>query len=87
MENAISFLRKNAADMCFEESLDTELLVPCPVNAYPSAAAWLADTPLMRALQRNAGGGDVQKRDTPRNNAGPRRNSPAGPGPRVRNWS
>jgi hypothetical protein len=52
LSNAIDFLRSNASDMCSEERQQGVPLVPCPVNAYPSAAAWVADTPLMRALLR-----------------------------------
>lgn len=52
LTHAIGFLRANASDMCAEERQKDVPLVPCPVNAYPSATAWMADTPLMRALQK-----------------------------------
>jgi hypothetical protein len=50
LEHVIGFLRTNAAAMCAEEWGYNRMLVPCPVNAFPSAAAWMADTLLMRAL-------------------------------------
>jgi hypothetical protein len=52
LANVIGFLRSNANDMCSEEFLLTDPPVPSPVNAFPTAAAWMADTPLMRALLR-----------------------------------
>lgn len=52
LTHAIGFLRANASDMCAEERQKDAPLVPCPIVAYPSASAWMADTPLMRALLR-----------------------------------
>ncbi len=52
LENIIAFLRRHARQMCAAEAEQSIPFVPCPWNAYPSAAAWLADTPLMRALLR-----------------------------------
>lgn len=52
LANVIGFLRTHASDLCAEEWRETTLLVPCPVNAYPSATAWMADMPLMRGLLR-----------------------------------
>lgn len=50
LTHAIGFLRANASDMCAEERQKDAPLVPCPIVAYPSAAAWMNDMPLMRAL-------------------------------------
>jgi len=48
----ITFLRSHARRL-YDEDADWSIPnVPCPWNAYPSPAAWLADTPLMRALLR-----------------------------------
>lgn len=47
-----NYLRANANDLCKQEWHRTTPLVPNPVHAYSSAAAWMADTPLMRALVR-----------------------------------
>jgi hypothetical protein len=52
LQNVIGYLRTNAADLCAEEWTAPTLMVPCPANAYASAAAWMADMPLMRALLR-----------------------------------
>lgn len=52
LANIILFLREHARDMCAGEARWEVPFVPCPPTAYASPAAWLADTPLMRALLR-----------------------------------
>lgn len=52
LTNIIDFLREHAREMYAGETRWQVPFVPCPWNAYPSPAAWLADTPLMRALLR-----------------------------------
>jgi hypothetical protein len=52
LTGVIGFLRRNASDLCAQEWTAPTPMVPCPANAYPSAAAWMADMPLMRALLR-----------------------------------
>lgn len=52
LANIIGYLRANAPNLCAEERAAPEPILPCPSNAYPSAAAWMADMPLMRALLR-----------------------------------
>jgi len=52
LTNIIDFLRSHASQMCAGEGRWEVPMVPCPWNAYPSPTAWLADTPLMRALLR-----------------------------------
>jgi hypothetical protein len=48
----IAFLRSHARRLYDEEAQWSMPFVPCAWNAYPSPAAWLTDTPLMRALLR-----------------------------------
>lgn len=52
LADIITSLRSGASRLCRAETRWDVLFVPCPWNAYASPAAWLADTPLMRALLR-----------------------------------
>jgi hypothetical protein len=52
LANIIDYLRRHARQLCAGEARCEVPMVPCPWNAYPSPAAWLADTPLMHALLR-----------------------------------
>jgi hypothetical protein len=48
--NVIDWLADNTWRMYVAEGLMRYPLHPCPVEAYPTSAAWMADTPLWRAL-------------------------------------
>jgi len=52
LNNVIGYLRGDAASLYAQEWTTPRQVVPCPPNAYPSATAWMADMPLMRALLR-----------------------------------
>lgn len=52
LENIIALLRSQARQLYAGETRWGIPFMPCPWNAYASPAAWLADTPLMRALLR-----------------------------------
>ena len=49
--NAITWLNEHLGRLWCLEASHRPLLVPCPANAYPDTARWLADLPLYRALQ------------------------------------
>jgi hypothetical protein len=46
----IEFLRENASELWAQERRDPTVLLPCPANAYPTADAWIRDSPLLDAL-------------------------------------
>ncbi len=46
----IDWLADNAFSLWTQERREARVLVPCPVNAYPTAEAWMHDTPLFGAL-------------------------------------
>lgn len=52
LNHVVSYLRGDAAALYAKEWTMPGQVVPCPSNAFPSAAAWMADMPLMRALLR-----------------------------------
>jgi hypothetical protein len=46
----IEWLAENAFALWAAERRNAKVLLPCPVNAYPTADAWMRDTPLLGAL-------------------------------------
>jgi hypothetical protein len=50
----IGWLHEEAPRLWFDEFDAGTVLVPCPAHAYLSPGDWLADTPLMRALEAEA---------------------------------
>lgn len=52
LDNVIDFLRTSAQQLNSKEWSQSRVMAPAPYHAYETAAAWMADTPLMRALLR-----------------------------------
>jgi hypothetical protein len=46
----IEWLAENAFALWAAERRNAKVLLPCPVNAYPTADAWMRDTPLLGSL-------------------------------------
>ena len=54
LQEVIGWLHEHAQRLWYGEIDAGKVLVPCPAQAYLSPADWLADTPLMRALEAEA---------------------------------
>jgi hypothetical protein len=52
LNKVIAYLRTNAQELNSGEWRRSRVMVPAPYHAYETGAAWMADTPLMRALLR-----------------------------------
>jgi hypothetical protein len=53
-EGAVAWLHTHAQRLWDDELDDARVICPAPAEAYPDAGSWLADCPLMRALQAEA---------------------------------
>lgn len=63
--NVIDWLTQQAPELFLIEWRMAAPLRPCPVTAYPDATAWLADTPLWRALADEKRTRRIRRRSAP----------------------